>query len=121
MHCMTEKQAETEIRYRLAKFLLFRLQEENLLTPEGEEATPASCCTFVSDAKHPAKTSTESAATNRSPRLTLTIFINGISHPTLRSGVVYLLILYHTAKEKQFPANRFPVKNHEAFSKSNTV
>ena len=31
---MTEKQAEAEIRYRLAKFLLFRLQEENLLTPE---------------------------------------------------------------------------------------
>ena len=34
---MTEKQAEAEIRYRLAKFLLFRLQEENLLTPEESE------------------------------------------------------------------------------------
>lgn len=32
---MTEKQAEAEIRYRLAKFLLFRLQEENLLNPGG--------------------------------------------------------------------------------------
>ena len=36
---MTEKQAEAEIRYRLAKFLLFRLQEENLLTPEGNKST----------------------------------------------------------------------------------
>ena len=31
---MTEKQAEAEIRYRLAKSLLFRLQGESLLTPE---------------------------------------------------------------------------------------
>jgi len=29
---MTEKQAEAEIRYRLAKFLLFRLQSEGVLT-----------------------------------------------------------------------------------------
>ena len=28
---MTEKQAEAEIRYRLAKFLLFRLQESHIL------------------------------------------------------------------------------------------
>ena len=34
---MTEKQAEAEIRYRLAKFLLFRLQKNNLLTPEESE------------------------------------------------------------------------------------
>ena len=34
---MTEKQVEAEIRYRLAKFLLFQLQEENLLTPEESE------------------------------------------------------------------------------------
>ena len=34
---MTEKQAEAEIRYRLAKFLLFQLQEENLLTSEESE------------------------------------------------------------------------------------
>ena len=34
---MIEKQAEAEIRYRLAKFLLFRLQEENLLTTEESE------------------------------------------------------------------------------------
>ena len=34
---MTEKQAEAEIRYRLAKFLLFRLQEEHLLTPKKSE------------------------------------------------------------------------------------
>jgi len=31
---VTEKQAEAEIRYRLAKFLLFRLQEDGILTPE---------------------------------------------------------------------------------------
>ena len=41
---MTEKQAEAEIRYRLAKFLLFRLQEENLLTPEDSEMTRQSLC-----------------------------------------------------------------------------
>ena len=41
---MTEKQAEAEIRYRLTKFLLFRLQEENLLTPdESEKARQALC------------------------------------------------------------------------------
>ena len=41
---MTEKQAEAEIRYRLAKFLLFRLQEESLLTQdESEKARQALC------------------------------------------------------------------------------
>ena len=41
---MTEKQAEAEIRYRLAKFLLFRLQEEHLLTlEESEKARQALC------------------------------------------------------------------------------
>jgi hypothetical protein len=44
MHCMTEKQAEAEIRYRLAKFLLFRLQEENLLTTEESEKTRQALC-----------------------------------------------------------------------------
>ena len=44
MHCMTEKQAEAEIRYRLAKFLLFRLQEENLLTPEESEKARQALC-----------------------------------------------------------------------------
>ena len=44
MHCMTEKQAEAEIRYRLAKFLLFRLQEENLLTPEESEKARQVLC-----------------------------------------------------------------------------
>jgi hypothetical protein len=34
---MTEKQAEAEIRYRLARFLLFRLQEES------EKARQALC------------------------------------------------------------------------------
>ena len=41
---MTEKQAEAEIRYRLAKFLLFRLQEENLLTPEESEKVRQTLC-----------------------------------------------------------------------------
>ena len=41
---MTEKQAEAEIRYRLAKFLLFRLHKEDLLTPkESEKARQALC------------------------------------------------------------------------------
>ena len=44
MHCMTEKQAEAEIRDRLAKFLLFRLQEENLLTPEESEKARQALC-----------------------------------------------------------------------------
>ena len=44
MHCMTEKQAEAEIRYRLAKFLLFRLQEENLLAPEESEIARQALC-----------------------------------------------------------------------------
>ena len=44
MHCMTEKQAEAEIQYRLAKFLLFRLQEENLLTPEKSEKAKQILC-----------------------------------------------------------------------------
>ena len=41
---MTEKQAEAEIRYRLAKFLLFRLQEENLLTPDESEKVQQALC-----------------------------------------------------------------------------
>ena len=41
---MTEKQAEAEIRYRLAKFLLFRLQEDNLLTPEESEKARQALC-----------------------------------------------------------------------------
>ena len=41
---MTEKQAEAEIRYWLAKFLLFRLQEENLLTPEESEKARQTLC-----------------------------------------------------------------------------
>ena len=41
---MAEKQAEAEIRYRLAKFLLFRLQEENLLTPEESEKARQALC-----------------------------------------------------------------------------
>ena len=41
---MTEKQAEAEIRHRLAKFLLFRLQEENLLTPEESEKARQALC-----------------------------------------------------------------------------
>ena len=41
---MTEKQAEAEIRYRLAKFLLFRLQEENLLTPKESEKVRQALC-----------------------------------------------------------------------------
>ena len=44
---MTEKQAEAEIRYRLAKFLLFRLQEENLLTPEESEKARQALCKKV--------------------------------------------------------------------------
>ena len=39
---MTEKQAEAEIQYRLSKLLLFRLHEENHITPEeSEEARQA--------------------------------------------------------------------------------
>ena len=41
---MTETQAEAEIRYRLAKFLLFWLQEENLLTPEESEKVRKTLC-----------------------------------------------------------------------------
>ena len=41
---MIEKQAEAEIRYRLAKFLLFRLQEEILLTPEESEKVRKTLC-----------------------------------------------------------------------------
>ena len=41
---MTEKQADAEIRYQLARFLLFRLQVENLLTlEESEKARQALC------------------------------------------------------------------------------
>ena len=35
---------EAEIRYRLVKFLLFRLQEENLLTPEESEKARQALC-----------------------------------------------------------------------------
>ena len=41
---MTDKQAEAEIRYRLAKFLLFRLQEEGILTQEESEKTRQVLC-----------------------------------------------------------------------------
>lgn len=41
---MTEKQAESEIRYRLAKFLLFRLQEESILSPEESEKVRRALC-----------------------------------------------------------------------------
>ena len=41
---MTEKQAEAEIRYRLAKFLLFRLQEDGLLAPEESEKARQALC-----------------------------------------------------------------------------
>lgn len=41
---MTEKQAEAEIRYRLAKFLLFRLKEEGTLTPEEAERVRRTLC-----------------------------------------------------------------------------
>lgn len=41
---MTEKQAEAEIRYRLAKFLLFRLQGEGILTPEESEKVRQALC-----------------------------------------------------------------------------
>ena len=44
MHCMTEKQAEAEIRYRLTKFLLFRLQEENIIAPEESEKARQALC-----------------------------------------------------------------------------
>mgnify|MGYP006945410045 CR=1 FL=1 len=41
---MTEKQAEAEIPYRLAKFLLFRLQSEGVLTQEESEKTRQALC-----------------------------------------------------------------------------
>ena len=41
---MTEKQAEAEIRYQLARFLLFRLQVENLLTLEESEKARQTLC-----------------------------------------------------------------------------
>ena len=41
---MTEKQAEAEIRYRLAKFPLFRLQEEGILTQEESEKIRQALC-----------------------------------------------------------------------------
>ena len=41
---MTEKQAEAEIQYQLAKFLLFRLQVENLLTPEESKKARQALC-----------------------------------------------------------------------------
>ena len=41
---MTEKQAEAEIRYRLAKFLLFRLLEEGILSREESEKTRQALC-----------------------------------------------------------------------------
>lgn len=41
---MTEKQAEAEIHCRLAKFLLFRLQEECILTPEESEKARQALC-----------------------------------------------------------------------------
>ena len=41
---MTENQAEAEIRYRLAKFLLFRLQEESLLPMEESEKARQALC-----------------------------------------------------------------------------
>ena len=41
---MTEKQAEAEIRYRLAKFLLFCLKEEGSLTPEESEKVRRALC-----------------------------------------------------------------------------
>ena len=41
---MTEKQAEAEIRYQLAKFLMFQLQEEHLLTPEESEKVRQVLC-----------------------------------------------------------------------------
>ena len=41
---MTEKQAEAEIRYRLAKFLLFRLQKEGILYTEESERVRQVLC-----------------------------------------------------------------------------
>lgn len=41
---MTEKQAEAEIRYQLAKFLPFRLQEAGLLTSEESEKARQALC-----------------------------------------------------------------------------
>ena len=41
---MTEKQAEAEIRYRLAKFLLFRLQKEGILSTEESERVRQVLC-----------------------------------------------------------------------------
>ena len=41
---MTEKQAESEIRYRLAKLLLFRLQKEGILTPEELKKVRQALC-----------------------------------------------------------------------------
>jgi hypothetical protein len=44
MHCMTEKQAEAEIRYQLARFLLFRLQKEGILSTEESEQVRQVLC-----------------------------------------------------------------------------
>ena len=41
---MTEKQAEAEIRYRLAKFLVFLLHEENILTRDESDKVRQSLC-----------------------------------------------------------------------------
>lgn len=41
---MTEKQAEAEIRYRLAKFLLFRLQGDGILNQEASEKARQALC-----------------------------------------------------------------------------
>ena len=41
---MTEKQAEAEIRYQLARFLLFRLQKEGILSTEESELVRQVLC-----------------------------------------------------------------------------
>lgn len=41
---MTEKQAEAEIRYQLARFLLFRLQKEGILSTEESEQVRQVLC-----------------------------------------------------------------------------
>ena len=41
---MTEKQAEAEIRYRLARFILFRLKEDGGLTLEESEKVRRALC-----------------------------------------------------------------------------
>ena len=41
---MTEKQAEAEIRYQLARFLLFRLQKEGILSTEESERVRQVLC-----------------------------------------------------------------------------